>query len=203
MSITTQARLMEGISDAARSVLTQHQIPHSTTHKICWAIVNQLTHVWEGNLIYITKTPDHEVMHRNQCIFDEFKGNNHDVLAEKYGVSIQWIYRIVKEMREDYIHRYQPDMFTPYEPDSEDISNFIREHLRPWGKSWTTLRTAYAGNYPKPRKTRPCLWEKKSLISRQSCLKGFQRLSKRSVIFPTRRRPTYSVKANLKRIKDI
>ncbi|MBE8611489.1 hypothetical protein CYG68_03550 [Morganella morganii] len=134
MSITTQARLMDGVSDAALSVLTQHHIPYSVARKICRAIVNQLIFVWEGNLIYITKTPNHEIMQRNQCIFDEFKGDNHDVLAEKYGVSIQWIYRIVKEMREDYIHRYQPDMFTPYEPDSEDISNFIREQFKTLGE---------------------------------------------------------------------
>lgn len=184
MSITTQARLMEGVSDAARSVLTQHQIPYSTTHKICWAIVKQLTHVWEGNLIYITKTPDHEVMHRNQCIFDEFKGNNHDVLAEKYGVSIQWIYRIVKEMREDYIHRYQPDMFTPYEPDSEDISNFIREQFKTLGEIMDNAAYCIRQQLPKTPEDQALLMGKEIAYLTSELLKGLSAAIKKESNLP-------------------
>lgn len=124
---------MSGIREAAFSVLSRHGFPASTADKISIAIVRQLTFAWEGNTIYITKTPDHEVMRRNQRIFDEFKGNNHDALAEKFGVSIQWVYSIVKDMRDDYIKRHQPDMFSNDEPDNSDISDFIREQFKTLG----------------------------------------------------------------------
>lgn len=124
---------MGGIREAAFSVLSRYGLPTETANKISVVIIRQLALAWEGNVIYITKTPDHEVMLRNQCIFDEFKGNNHDALAEKFGVSIQWIYAIVKEMRNEHIRRYQPDMFNDDEPDGSDISDFIREQFRTLG----------------------------------------------------------------------
>lgn len=121
---------MSGIREAAFSVLSRHGFPAPTADRISIAIVRQLTFAWEGNTIYITKTPDHEVMQRNQRIFDEFKGDNHDALAERFGISIQWVYSIVKDMRDDYIRRHQPDMFSDDEPDNSDISNFIREQFK-------------------------------------------------------------------------
>ncbi|HCM1915210.1 TPA: hypothetical protein N3A33_001071 [Salmonella enterica subsp. salamae serovar 28:r:e,n,z15] len=133
MSITTQEKLMGGIREAAFSVLSRNGFPAAVANTISVAIVRQLTFAWEGNTIYITKTPDHEVMRRNQRIFDEFKGDNHDALAEKFGVSIQWVYSIVKDMRDEYIKRHQPDMFSNDEPDNGDISDFIRDQFKTLG----------------------------------------------------------------------
>ncbi|EBT1276650.1 hypothetical protein CIT83_11475 [Salmonella enterica] len=133
MSITTQEKLMGGIREAAFSVLSRRGLPAATANTVSVAIIRQLAFAWEGNVIYITKTPNHEVMLRNQRIFDEFKGGNHDALAEKFGVSIQWIYSIVKDMRDEYVKRYQPDMFDSNEPDDNDISEFILEQFRTLG----------------------------------------------------------------------
>ncbi|HFD6590455.1 TPA: Mor transcription activator family protein [Salmonella enterica] len=133
MSITTQEKLMSGIREAAFSVLSRHGFSAAIADKISIAIVKQLSFAWEGNVIYITRTPDHDVMWRNQRIFDEFRGANHDVLAEKYGVSIQWIYSIVKGMRAEYIKQRQPDMFNYEEPDDEDVSEFIRAQFKTLG----------------------------------------------------------------------
>ena len=37
---------------------------------------------------------------RNRQIYDEFTGDNHEVLAKKYGVTLKRIYAIIKEQRQ-------------------------------------------------------------------------------------------------------
>ena len=41
----------------------------------------------------------------------DFTGANHSELARKYGVSLQWIYKIVKTVRQEELARRQGDMF--------------------------------------------------------------------------------------------
>lgn len=39
-------------------------------------------------------------------------GTNHSDLARKYGVSLQWIYKIVKTVRQEEMAKRQSDMFS-------------------------------------------------------------------------------------------
>lgn len=61
-----------------------------------------LEHFYKYNAglnVYIPKGQYSAVMNtaRNNLIRKEFNGANHTELAMKYGVSLQWIYKIVKE----------------------------------------------------------------------------------------------------------
>ncbi|MBS5084883.1 MAG: transcriptional regulator [Haemophilus parainfluenzae] len=44
-------------------------------------------------------------------MFNEFTGNNLAYLAKKYGLSLQWIYKIVKRVQKEEIAKRQFDMF--------------------------------------------------------------------------------------------
>ncbi|MOA58273.1 Mor transcription activator family protein [compost metagenome] len=50
---------------------------------------------------------------RDRQIYDDFNGSNQSALARKYGVSLQWVYKIIKAVRKEEIARRQGDMFGP------------------------------------------------------------------------------------------
>ncbi|WP_234419688.1 Mor transcription activator family protein [Burkholderia oklahomensis] len=49
---------------------------------------------------------------RDRRIFDEFRGDNHGELARKYGVSIQWIYKIIKAVGREEAAARQKQLFS-------------------------------------------------------------------------------------------
>ncbi|EDJ7116989.1 DNA-binding protein, partial [Escherichia coli] len=46
----------------------------------------------------------------------EFNGRNHHELARKFGVSLQWVYSVVKRVRKEELDRMQGKLFAD-EPD--------------------------------------------------------------------------------------
>lgn len=75
-------------------------------------IANRMAAHWGGQNIYFPMGLTYKLSQRDQQIYDEFNGTNHSDLARKYGVSLQWIYKIVKTVRQEEIARRQGDMFT-------------------------------------------------------------------------------------------
>lgn len=53
-----------------------------------------------GENLYIPKNISGKAARRNRQIYDEFTGDNHEVLAKKYGVTLKRIYAIIKEQRQ-------------------------------------------------------------------------------------------------------
>ncbi|MBE8614120.1 DNA-binding protein, partial [Morganella morganii] len=51
------------------------------------------------------------VSQRDREIFNEFDGRNHHELARKFGVSLQWIYSVVKRVRKEELDRMQGKLF--------------------------------------------------------------------------------------------
>lgn len=68
---------------------------------------------WGGQNIYFPMGQSIKLSRRDRQIYDDFNGSNHSDLARKYGVSLQWIYKIVKAVRKEEIARRQGDMFSP------------------------------------------------------------------------------------------
>ncbi|MCM2545448.1 Mor transcription activator family protein [Burkholderia glumae] len=48
---------------------------------------------------------------RDRQIFEEFRGDNQAELARKFGVSLQWVYKIIKTVRREDIAARQRDLF--------------------------------------------------------------------------------------------
>ncbi len=85
-------------------------------------IANRMAAHWGGQNIYFPMGLSYKLSQRDQQIFDEFNGINHSELARKYGVSLQWIYKIVKTVRQEEIAKRQGKLFTDQDdqPDNDD-----------------------------------------------------------------------------------
>jgi len=74
-------------------------------------IAERMASHWGGQNIYFPMGLSYKLSQRDRQIFDDFTGANHSELARKYGVSLQWIYKVVKTVRQEEIARRQGDMF--------------------------------------------------------------------------------------------
>jgi len=66
---------------------------------------------WGGQNIYFPMGLSYKLSQRDRQIYDDFTGANHSELARKYGVSLQWIYKIVKTVRQEEMARRQGAVF--------------------------------------------------------------------------------------------
>ena len=64
---------------------------------------------WGGLNVYVPKSMSLFACEREKQIFNEFTGNNHAYLAN--GLSLQWIYKIVKRVQKEEIAKRQLEMF--------------------------------------------------------------------------------------------
>lgn len=74
-------------------------------------IANRMAAHWGGQLIYFPIGTAIKLSARDLAIWNDFNGKNHSDLARKYGVSLQWIYKIVKAMRQEDLARRQAALF--------------------------------------------------------------------------------------------
>lgn len=74
-------------------------------------VAMQMAAVWGGQLLYIPKGIHLQASKLHQQIFDEWTGRNHREIAMKHGVSLAFVYKIVKRMRLAVIARNQGDLF--------------------------------------------------------------------------------------------
>lgn len=74
-------------------------------------VAHKIAHAWGGEVIYIPRNLVLLLTERDRKIYSEFNGTNHRELAREYGVTMAWVYQIVKKMRKEEIARRQIDMF--------------------------------------------------------------------------------------------
>ncbi|EAW2472626.1 hypothetical protein FBD63_14815 [Salmonella enterica subsp. enterica] len=131
MGATTQKELMDGLMEAVVVVLTERQhVPFNTTCHVGQAFADHMSFVWANGVIRIPKGIAYNTLKRNKALFDDFDGNNHAHLGRKYGISIQRVYTIVKEMRQAYVDSLQVDMFNDKSVvNPQDVSDFIAADL--------------------------------------------------------------------------
>ncbi len=76
------------------------------------AVAIAISEAWAGQNIYIPRAVSLLAHERDRQIWNEFNGHNHAALAKKFGVSMQWIYRIIDRVQKEEIARRQIDMFS-------------------------------------------------------------------------------------------
>jgi Mor family transcriptional regulator len=84
-----------------------------TARHVAKEVTDRMAAHWGGQNVYFPMGQAVRLSCRDRQIFNEFTGTNHSDLARRYGVSLQWIYKIVKAVRKDEITRRQVDMFAP------------------------------------------------------------------------------------------
>lgn len=87
------------------------ELPPALKEEIAGDVVQKVAHTWGGSLIYMPKNLVFQVSERKKEIYQRFDGTNHNKLAKEYKFSVQYIYRVIKEVGEAEKKRQQPDIF--------------------------------------------------------------------------------------------
>lgn len=66
---------------------------------------------WGGQNVYFPMGLTMKLSKRDQQIYDAFTGDNQPDLARKFGVSLQWVYRILKIQKQQDIAARQHNLF--------------------------------------------------------------------------------------------
>lgn len=92
--------LLELASHTASTIQDVIEIDAVIAEQIGDAVANHIMRLYGGQNIYIPKGLQLLVNLRDQAIFRAFNGRNHHELAREFGISLQWVYSIVKRFRE-------------------------------------------------------------------------------------------------------
>ena len=106
--------LLQDLSDQVGQALIELMaLDKEKAEQLGREIAERMAGHWGGQNIYFPMGLSMKLSKRDQQIYDEFmKGNpRHDDLARKYGVSIQWIYRILKIKKAEDIAARQHNLF--------------------------------------------------------------------------------------------
>ncbi|MFT4463558.1 MAG: Mor transcription activator family protein [Sodalis sp. (in: enterobacteria)] len=97
MGAAKHNELLDYLAESVQVVLTgKTDIPQKCVRRAAGLVKSWMTFVWANSVIYVPKQLHSQNLSRNQKIFTDFDGYNHPALSEKYGLSIQRIYAIVK-----------------------------------------------------------------------------------------------------------
>lgn len=110
--------LVELAQHTACTIKEVVEIDTAVADQIGEAVANRMMQIWGGQNVYFPMGMAWKVNQRDLEIFREFNGRNHHELARKFGVSLQWIYSVVKRVRKEELGRVQGKLFGG-EPDDE------------------------------------------------------------------------------------
>lgn len=96
----------------AKTSFVIKRLSRSESRSLGYAHWPELAAHWGGQNIYFPMGLSYKLSQRDRQIYDDFTGANHSELARKYGVSLQWIYKIVKTVRQEEMARRQGALFT-------------------------------------------------------------------------------------------
>jgi len=86
-------------------------LPAEQSTDLAWDAAEYMAKHWGGISVYFPKGTRIHQERRARKIWQEFNGKNHEELARKYKYSTQWIYQVVKKMREEEIKLRQDSLF--------------------------------------------------------------------------------------------
>jgi len=100
---TTNFEFFDQFTAVSHDVLAEvmPQITAPVRHRIAERLVAAFMREWQGTCLYIPKTAHLERLQRNRAIANAHDGTlaSANRLAQKYGLSLQAIYRIVKAQK--------------------------------------------------------------------------------------------------------
>jgi len=97
--------------DGANSVLKEFGLNETERDLAAHKLAEMIVKNWAGSLQYIPQNYALKISSRNVEIWDKFTGNNYADLAKEYGISIPWIYKIIKQARKEFQDKNQGSLF--------------------------------------------------------------------------------------------
>lgn len=108
------ARVPELLGDLrakAEEEILREGVGREQAVKISYRIIKRMAKDWGGSAIYFPQALYWDIDERDLEIYAKFNGHNHRELAREYGMSDQWIYALIKRVREAKIKEAQRDLF--------------------------------------------------------------------------------------------
>lgn len=104
--------LLMDLADKTAQILQERiEIDPDLAAHVASELARNIAQSWGGQTIYVPQGLGMFAHERDELIFREFNGTNHAELARKYKISMQWVYSIVKKMRELRAREIQPGLF--------------------------------------------------------------------------------------------
>ncbi len=97
---TTRGELLADVADHAAVIMEKHGLSPLQATSAGLEIADTLANHWGGQVICIPKDMKRKWQERREAICRDFKGDNHGELAQKYGLSVRAIYKIIKRGRQ-------------------------------------------------------------------------------------------------------
>lgn len=107
---TRAPELLSDLADHARDVLVKAGMGDAS-NDLAWDLVERMTKVWGGQNLYFPRGLTFEQIRRDLTIYSEFNGTNQPQLAQKYHLSVQAVYEIIKTQRKRVLSEVQGDLF--------------------------------------------------------------------------------------------
>lgn len=95
---------------ATQAITTYLDASADTAEQIAHEIAHQLNQNWGGSMFYVPKFNAWQAHKRDLAIWQDFNGRNHTELAQKYGLSVPYIYEILARIRST-LPKNQHDLF--------------------------------------------------------------------------------------------
>lgn len=103
--------LLDLAEQVRAELVKNHNMDEQQARKIGVDVALKIANNWAGELIYIPQSVALMSSERNLAIWREFDGKNHRELARKYGVSMQWVYKVIKRVQRQEVEKRQLDIF--------------------------------------------------------------------------------------------
>ncbi|MGO1073188.1 Mor transcription activator family protein [Lysobacter sp. CA199] len=98
------------VASQARGLLLEHDVCNEEAARLIGHELGQrMAEHWGGQSLYVPQGVALRVLPIHAEIYRRFTGRNAPELAREYGLSIQWVYQVIKRMRRR--DRTQPDLF--------------------------------------------------------------------------------------------
>ncbi|PCJ88570.1 MAG: hypothetical protein COA54_02300 [Thiotrichaceae bacterium] len=124
MSYTSTPELLDDFTEKCTDILQEEDVglDPEKAKMAAQKIARYIKNDWGGQQIYFPKCAEDQLSERDKELWNKFDGTNQAELAHDFGVSLAWVYKIVKYMRASEIADKQTDAF----PDDELQKNPTR-----------------------------------------------------------------------------
>ena len=103
--------LLADVAAHASEIAAAHGLRADIADLLGATIADHLAEHWGGQVISIPKDYYYKLSDTHLQIYQEFTGQNHMELVRKYGISLQWIYKLIKRVGKRETDKRQGKLF--------------------------------------------------------------------------------------------